>query len=350
MSSTSARIAVVLLNWNGRSFIERFLPGICQYNRPDSEIWIADNASTDDSLSWVERHFPQVRILRIPQNLGFAAGYNYALERIEAEYVVLLNQDVEVTPHWLDPLLQRMEAETGVGAVQPKLRAFHQRDHFEYAGAAGGMLDYLGYPFCRGRLFEHLEPDHGQYDSAMEVAWASGAALFVRRELYLALGGLDEAFFAHMEEIDLCWRIRRAGYRVYCEPASVVYHVGGGSLERENPKKLYLNFRNNGRMLVKNLPGSRLLWLLPLRAVLDTLAALHEIFIGKPAMASAALRGSWHTLRHLGHWRRQARESSVRIAASRIGPDRTRESGWYRRSIVWQVFALRRRRWSELPG
>jgi GT2 family glycosyltransferase len=348
--STTTRVAVVILNWNGAAFLERFLPSVLAHSGQDAAIWVADNASTDNSVLYVETMFPQVHILRIPHNMGFAGGYNYALERIEAEYFVLLNQDVEVSPGWLEPLLSCLDSQPDVGAMQPKLLDERHRGYFEYAGAAGGMLDALGYPFCRGRLFQHLEADHGQYDQAAELFWASGAALCIRAALYRALGGLDEDFFAHMEEIDLCWRVRRAGYRIVLAPDSVVYHVGGGSLERDNPRKLYLNFRNNSRMLVKNLPVGRLLWLLPLRLALDSLAAARELFQGKSAMARAALRGTWSIAGKLGYWRRRAREASARVAQCRIGPDRSRSEGWYPGSAVWQVFVRGRRSWSALSG
>jgi GT2 family glycosyltransferase len=363
------RVAVVILNWNGLRFLEQFLPSVWSgsdliaesssdqardaawpvANQSGGvEIWLADNASTDKSVSFVTENFPQVRILAIPQNLGFAGGYNYALSRIEAEYFVLLNQDVAVEPGWLGPLLRTLDANASVGAAQPKIRAEKDRDFFEYAGAAGGMLDALGYPFCRGRLFDHLEKDTGQYEEGCEIFWASGAALFIRAELYRTLGGLDEAFFAHMEEIDLCWRVRRAGYKVVYVPESTVYHVGGGSLERDNPRKLYLNFRNNGRMLVKNLPAGRLLWLLPLRLVLDGIAALREWLIGKPHMAKAAWNGAWNTAGNLRQWLRNARETNLLVEKCRIGPDRSRKAGWYRGSLVWQVFVLGRKSWQQL--
>ncbi len=347
--AANPRVSVIILNWNGRSYLERFLPSVCESSGPDAAIWVADNASTDDSVQFVKDNFPSVQILQIPTNLGFAGGYNYAIDRIDGEYTVLLNQDVEVTGDWLTPLIKLLDNNPGIGAAQPKLRSYHQRQFFEYAGAAGGMMDALGYPFCRGRLFDHLEEDQGQYEEPAEIFWASGAALFLRTELYRQLGGLDDEFFAHMEEIDLCWRIRRAGYQIMYEPQSTVFHVGGGSLERDNPNKLYLNFRNNGRMLVKNLPATRLIWLLPLRLILDTIAAARERFIGKPAMASAAFRGAWHTLRHLPHWLQRARLSRKKVEICRIGKDRSLEHGWYHGSVVWQVFVKRRINWRELP-
>ncbi len=349
VKNATPRVAIVILNWNGRSYLERFLPSICNGSGREAEIWVADNASTDDSVAYVAENFPDVKILSIAHNLGFAGGYNYALYRIEAEYYVLLNQDVEVRKGWLQPLIDRLDSDPKTGAAQPKVLAEKKRDTYEYAGAAGGMMDALGYPFCRGRLFDHTERDEGQYEQEAEIFWASGAALFIRSHLYRELGGLDEEFFAHMEEIDLCWRVRRAGYKIMYEPRSAVFHVGGGSLERDNPNKLYLNFRNNGRMLVKNLPAGRLLWLLPIRLALDTLAALRELLIGKPAMASAAIRGGWNTLPKIVYWRNRAVESLAKEQACKIGPDRTRKAGWYRGSVVWQVFIRGRKNWGDFP-
>ncbi len=343
-------VAVVILNWNGRSFLERFLPSVTATTYPGAEIWVADNASTDDSVAFVERHYPAVRVLRIGSNLGFAGGYNDALDRIEADYFVLLNQDVAVEPGWIEPLVEALERQPEAGAAQPKLLDEARRTHFEYAGAAGGMMDALGYPFCRGRLFDHLEEDRGQYDFETEIFWASGAALFIRSALYRGLGGLDEAFFAHMEEIDLCWRVKRAGYRILYVPGSVVYHVGGGSLDRENPRKLFLNFRNNGRMLVKNLPAGRLLWVLPLRGALDAVAALRERLAGRRDMARAAFRGALDTWLHLRVWLGKARDDARAVEACRVGPDRTGAPGWFSGSVVWRFFVARQRTWRAITG
>lgn len=343
-------VAVVILNWNGRSFLERFLPSVCATTYAGAEIWVADNASTDDSVAFVERAFPQVHVLRMTENRGFAGGYNHALDQIEADYFVLLNQDVAVEPDWIEPLVAASEAHPEVGAAQPKLLDEARHSHFEYAGAAGGMMDALGYPFCRGRILDHLEEDRGQYDHETEIFWASGAALFIRAELYRKLGGLDEAFFAHMEEIDLCWRVKRAGYRILYVPGSTVYHVGGGSLDRENPKKMFLNFRNNGRMLIKNTPGARLFWLLPLRFGLDVLAALRELAAGRRDMASAAWRGSTDTWRNLRLWLRNARTTQELIEANRYAPDRSQAPGWYHGSIIWQFFVRGRKTWRAVMG
>lgn len=273
-------VAVVILNWNGRRFLEQFLPSVCASTYPNLEIVLADNASTDDSIAFVEQHYSAVRVIRNVRNDGYAGGYNAALMHVEATYYVLLNSDVEVTPGWIEPVIGLMERDASIGACQPKLLAYNERDTFEYAGAAGGWMDVLGYPFARGRVFEHCEKDQGQYDVAEPVFWASGAALFIRSDVFHEVGGFDTYFFAHQEEIDLCWRLHAAGYSVYSCPASVVYHVGGGTLPKGNEKKVMLNFRNNLLLLLKNMPFGYLLWVFPLRYALDVVAALRELLGG----------------------------------------------------------------------
>lgn len=274
--------AVVILNWNGRHMMEKFLPSVTANTTGDAEVIIADNGSTDDSIEFLHSHYPSLRIIQLDQNYGFAEGYNRALAQVEADYYVLLNDDVEVTPHWIEPVIAQMQQNTQTAICQPKLLMYDRRDTFEYAGAAGGFIDSYGYPFCRGRLFDVVEQDHGQYDDPREIFWASGAAMFVRADVWHQLGGLDGDFFAHMEEIDFCWRAKNKGYRVeYC-PQSVVYHVGGGTLPKSNPRKTYLNFRNNLSMLYKNLPDGRLNRVLLLRLVLDYVAALKFLLERKP--------------------------------------------------------------------
>ena len=253
--------AVVILNWNGKKMLERFLPSVTACTTGDAEVIVADNGSTDDSLDFVRAHYPGMRIIELDKNYGFAGGYNRALEQVEADYFVLLNDDVEVTP-----------------GCQPKLLMYDQRDTFEYAGGAGGFIDKYGYPFCRGRMFTTLEKDHGQYDNPSDIFWASGAAMFVRADVWRQLGGLDNDFFAHMEEIDFCWRAKNAGYRVAFCPQSVVYHVGGGTLPKSNPRKTYLNFRNNMALLYKNLPHRRLAWVMFFRVVLSAVIDAHKAF------------------------------------------------------------------------
>ena len=282
--------AVVILNWNGKKMLERFLPSVTLHSTGDTEVIIADNGSTDDSLAFVREHYPQLRIIELDKNYGFAGGYNRALEQVEADYYVLLNDDVEVTPNWIEPVIAQMEQHPQTAICQPKLLMYDQRDTFEYAGGAGGFIDKYGYPFCRGRMFTTLEQERGQYDDPCPIFWASGAAMFVRSSVWKELGGLDDDFFAHMEEIDFCWRAKNAGYEVeYC-PHSVVYHVGGGTLPKSNPHKTYLNFRNNMALLYKNLPQSRLAWVMVCRVVLDYVAAFKFLMERKPKEFSAVVQ------------------------------------------------------------
>ncbi|MDE5923851.1 MAG: glycosyltransferase family 2 protein [Muribaculaceae bacterium] len=286
------KLAVIILNWNGIDLLRKFLPTVAAHSISDEvDLWVADNGSTDGSCEFVEKEFPEVKLLRLDSNYGFAEGYNRAIAATDYPYTVLLNSDVETTEGWWRPLLRLLEENPDVGAVMPKIRAYNDRERFEYAGAAGGYLDNLGYPYCRGRVFDNVEIDRGQYDGEpIEVAWATGAALCVRTALYLRLGGLDKDFFAHMEEIDLCCRMIGAGYRVMALTDATVYHVGGASLPKGNPKKTYLNFRNNLLLLHKNLPprkGSRVLFI---RRLADTLAFLMFLFKGQWGDARAILR------------------------------------------------------------
>lgn len=267
-------LAVIILNWNGRKLLEQFLPIASRYSiTEDADLIVADNGSTDDSVEWIKTHHPEVKVLSFGENYGFAEGYNRAIEQTQYKYTILLNSDVEVTEGWTLPLLDFMRRNSAVGALQPKIRSWKERSKFEYAGAAGGYLDKLGYPYCRGRLFDSIEEDRGQYDGkVVDVCWASGAALMVRTDIYLKVGGLDARFFAHMEEIDLCCRIHGAGYRVVTVPDAMVFHVGGASLAQGNPKKTYLNFRNNLLLLYKNMPIKEGRKKLFIRRLYDTLA------------------------------------------------------------------------------
>lgn len=281
------KLAVIILNWNGRKLLEQFLPNVSRYTSGDEvELYVADNGSTDDSVEWMESNCPEVKIIRLDCNYGFAEGYNKVISATHHPYTVLLNSDVEVTEGWWQPLLAFMEGNPDVGAVQPKIKSWRDKSSFEYAGAAGGYLDRLGYPYCRGRLFDCVEKDEGQYDGgAVDVCWASGAALTVRTDVYLQLGGLDKDFFAHMEEIDLCCRMIGAGWRVCAISDSEVYHVGGASLAQGNPHKTYLNFRNNLLLLHKNLPEKKGKRILFLRRLADTLA--FGMFVLKMDFANA---------------------------------------------------------------
>lgn len=286
------RLGVIILNWNGLRLLKEFLPIASRFTvSEEADLIVADNGSTDDSVDWIQRNHPEVKLIAFDKNHGFAAGYNLAVEMCDYEYVTLLNSDVEVTPDWWRPIISFLDSHPQAGAVQPKILSWHNRDHFEYAGAAGGFLDRLGFPFCRGRLFSEIEKDNGQYDnSSPEITWASGACFSLRRSLYISAGGLDASFFAHMEEIDLCLRIINAGYTNYVVTGSVVYHVGGASLSQGNPQKTYLNFRNNLLLLHKNLPRRRGKKILFLRRLADTLAFGMYLMKGDLNNAKAILK------------------------------------------------------------
>lgn len=317
------KIAVVILNWNGAAMLRTFLPSVLASSEEDGGVvYVADNHSRDDSVKLLRREFPAVRLLLLDDNYGFAEGYNRALAQVEAEYVVLLNSDVEVTAHWLQPLLAYMDAHPEVAACQPKIRSWHHRERFEYAGAAGGFIDRYGYPYCRGRLMGKVETDHGQYDTIVPVFWATGAALFIRLADYREAGGLDGRFFAHMEEIDLCWRLRARGRGIACIPQSVVYHVGGGTLKKESPRKTFLNFRNNLLMLYKNLPPEELAPVMRVRAVLDYVAALSFLLKGQFSNARAVVTAR----RQYAAWRSSftaSREENLEKSTVREMPERS---------------------------
>ena len=305
------KVAVVILNWNGEQMLRDFLPSVVAHSvLPESlgeaVVYVADNGSTDHSLRLLADSFPSVRTIAFSQNYGFADGYNKAFEPIDAEYAILLNSDVEVTPGWLHPLVQYMDAHPQVAACQPKLKAYHQKDAFEYAGAMGGFIDCYGYPYCRGRIFDTVEKDHGQYDADVPLLWATGACLMVRLAVYKEVGGLDGRFFAHMEEIDLCWRLRCRGYEVRSVASSVVYHVGGATLNAGHPRKTFLNFRNNLLMLYKNLPAGKLRSVLFVRALLDYVAA-----------AMFMLKGEWGSAKAVFRARREYRKLKREFRASR---------------------------------
>lgn len=300
------RTKIVILNWNGRKHLERFLPTLVE-NTPEAEIVIADNGSTDDSLLFVKDRFPQVAIITMERNFGFAEGYNRALKQVEADYFLLLNSDVDVPAGWIAPLIETLDTHPEVAAVSPKIRSFAEPERFEYAGAAGGFIDCLGYPFCRGRILDSIETDEGQYDDAREVFWASGACMLVRSEVFRKLGGFDADFFAHMEEIDFCWRAQLAGYKIRVDPRSMVFHVGGGTLPNDNPQKIYLNFRNNLCMLFKNLSPYTFWPVLFTRMVLDGAAAIIFLLQGKPAFFKKVFRAhlDFHKQRKSLHRKRR---------------------------------------------
>jgi hypothetical protein len=292
------KTAVVILNWNGTKLLEQFLPSVVQFS-PEATIYVADNASTDDSVAFVKANFPTVQIVQNSSNFGFAEGYNEALQHIEADIYALVNSDIEVTENWLQPILQTFEAEPKTAIIQPKLLDFKNKTNFEYAGAAGGFIDKYGYPYCRGRVFDTVEQDLGQYDNNCAISWASGACFFIRSSVYHELGGFDADFFAHQEEIDLCWRALNKGYQIKYQYNSTVYHVGGATLQQGNPKKTFLNFRNSLLMLSKNLPKNKLILVLFTRMLLDGLAGIQFIFKGKFSHFMAILKAHYSFYRLL---------------------------------------------------
>ena len=289
------KLAVVLLNFNGRKHLETFLPSVILNSQPHT-IFVVDNGSNDDSVAFLKKEFPMVKLIEFDENHGFCGGYNKAISLIPFEYTILLNTDVEVTPNWIEPMFSLLKSNPQIHAVQPKILDSKIKEKFEYAGASGGYIDLLGYPFCRGRIFETLEVDHGQYDKSQKIFWASGSCLLVRKDSYLSLGGLDDDFFAHMEEIDLCWRIWNAGFEVAVVPQSIVYHLGGGTLNKSKPKKTYLNFRNGLSLLLKNERMQDLVWKLPLRIILDWIAVLKFSIQSGPQHGLAILHAHLSTL------------------------------------------------------
>jgi GT2 family glycosyltransferase len=284
------KVAIVILNYNGKNWLEQFLPGVLKYKPSFADVYVADNGSTDDSISFVKDKFPEVKLIALEKNYGYAGGYNQALSKIESRYYALLNSDVEIKEDWLSPLVELLDSQAEVAAVQPKIKDFKQPEYFEYAGACGGFIDMFGYPFCRGRVLDTVEKDLGQYDTVVPVFWVSGAAMLIRSSVFHEAGGFDATFFAHMEEIDLCFRMHRLGYKLMVYPNVAVYHVGGGTLSYSTPEKVKLNFRNSLQMLVKNHSTARLVWLLPARMILDGIAALLFLSQGKKDSFLSVLR------------------------------------------------------------
>ena len=337
-----AKVAIVILNWNGQKMLAKYLPNVIEYSRQDAEIWVADNSSSDGSMHLLETQFPQVKTIVLEQNFGFAEGYNRALKQIDAEYYVLLNSDVEVSHHWLTPLIEFMDSHQQVAACQPKLLAEYDKDSFEYAGACGGFLDKYGYPFCRGRIFDTVERDNGQYDYQQEILWATGACMMIRSKDYWTAGGLDGRFFAHNEEIDLCWRLRLMGRKIYCIPESEVYHVGGGTLPKSNPMKTYLNFRNNLTMLYKNLSDTELTHVMRMRRFLDYLAAFETLVLRRNWGDFKAI---FKARRAFKVWKHEFDEDRRKIQAGRVKEEIPQV---YNLSIIWQYYAKGKKLFSQL--
>lgn len=339
-------VAVVILNWNGKHWLKQFLPSVLATNYSQAYVYVADNGSTDGSIEYVKVNFPSIKLVVNDKNYGFAGGYNKALQQINADYYVLLNSDVAVTSNWLQPLVDCMQASPNVGACQPKILAFNQPLYFEYAGASGGFIDAYGYPFCRGRIFDTLEEDRQQYNQSIDIFWATGAALCIRADLYHRIGGLDDDFFAHMEEIDLCWRIKRAGYHIKVCPEAEVYHVGGGTLPKSK-QKIYLNFRNNLVLLLKNLPRNRLAFILLVRMNLDFVALLKALVAGNWQEVVAIHEAHKHFVGRLRFWYKKRKQSQQQIQKVTIGSS-TESIGCYTKSMVWQYFIKGKKKYSEL--
>jgi GT2 family glycosyltransferase len=334
-------VAVVILNWNGKNYLEKFLPSVVASDYENLTIIVADNASTDDSVYFLKTNYPQIQIIEGTVNEGFSQGYNSALKYVSADYYILLNSDVEVSRHWVAPVILLMESDEKIAACQPKILSFKNKDQFEYAGASGGWIDSFGYPFGRGRVFDKVETDNGQYNNATEIFWATGAAFFVKASVFHELRGFDPYFFAHQEEIDLCWRMKRAGYKIFVEPASVVYHVGGGTLPMGDRRKVFLNFRNNLIMLSKNLRFSEAVWKIPVRICMDILAAFQALVNGNfstfISIASAYLDfAKWIFLK----------KSSQKLARIKM----KKLTGVFNGSVVWQYFIKKNKTFLEIIG
>ena len=334
------KTAVVILNWNGQKFLTEFLPSVVKYSAgKDVKIIVADNGSTDNSVQFLKENYPEIRLIIFDKNYGFTGGYNKALSQIEAKYFVLLNSDVEVTENWLKAPVELLDNKKDVAAVQPKILAHHNKTKFEYAGAAGGFIDKYGYPFCRGRIISEVETDTGQYDDEKEIFWATGAAMFVRADLYKQFGGLDENFFAHMEEIDFCWRLKNQNYKILYTPKSVVYHVGGGALPKESSFKVYLNFRNNLFLLYKNLPKGKLFLTIFMRLILDGLSAFIYLATFKIKFFFSVLKA---------HFAFYSSLKKLKQARKELAGYNKNHEEIYTKSIVLDFFIKKKKKFTDL--
>lgn len=335
------KVAVVILNWNGKHYLEKFLPGVIR-NSPGASVFVADNQSTDASVNYLKSEFPSVSVIVNPSNEGFAKGYNTALKQIDAQYFVLLNSDVEVTPYWLEPVIALLDKQEDIAACQPKIMDYYNRTTFEYAGASGGFIDKYGYPFCRGRLFNELEQDSGQYNDAREIFWATGACMIVRAEAFWQAGGFDDDYFAHMEEIDVCWRMKNLGYTIYVEPASSVYHVGGGTLNKLSPRKTFLNFRNNLVTLTKNASPEVLFLKIFYRMILDGVAAIKFLLEGNGSHFFAVIKA------HFSYYAFLPSTLRKRKVMKAMHGFRDTTSGIYERNVVFMYFIKSVKKYSDL--
>jgi GT2 family glycosyltransferase len=332
-------VAVVILNWNGKALLEQFLPGVIRSEYSNLQIVVGDNASTDDSVAYIRANYPDIRLIINDANYGFAEGYRKLLDQVDAEYYILLNSDVEVPPNWIRPVINQMETDPLIAAAQPKIKWQREKSQFEYAGAAGGFLDMHGYPFCRGRIFDTVEADKGQYNDSIEIFWASGAALFIKSAAWREVGGLDPDFFAHMEEIDLCWRLKNLGYKIVYAPNAEVYHVGGGTLNANNPYKTYLNFRNNLIILQKNLPLSDAYSRIFVRICIDFIAWIRFMLQGKVEFATAINKAHWYFFQHLNANARKRGQKQLSFH---------KHTGQYNSSIVYDYFIRKIQYFSQL--
>lgn len=344
--SIQPKVAVAILTYNGIAYTKQFLKSVVDSDYANLEVYVIDNHSTDGVCSYVKDNFSSVKIIELSSNEGFAGGYNTGLSQIEADYFVLLNQDVEVPKNWIQPVIDKMEIDKELAICQPKILAQKNKTAFEYAGAAGGFIDFLGYPFCRGRIFDSIENDNGQYDQPMECFWASGAAFFIRANLFKSIGGFDASFFAHFEEIDLCWRVKNAGHKIAVIPSSFVYHVGGSVIEYQSPRKTFLNFRNGLVVLHKNLPAKQLLWKLPIRFLLDVVAAYRSLLSGDIATYKAIAKAHFNYLGNLRKWQQQRKTCQKQVSLNKVSPANL--TGTYYRSIVWDFFIKKKQRFTDL--
>ena len=335
-----AKAAILILNYNGKKYLEEYLLEILNTSNQNPVI-VGDNASKDNSVTFLTHTFPNVELIQFDQNFGYAGGYNRLIAKSEFEYLVIMNSDVRTTPGWLTPLFDYLDNHPDVAAVQPKIRAVAHPKYFEYAGAAGGFIDRLGYPFCRGRVFDHVEIDSGQYNQNKQVFWVSGACFVVRRKAFLEAGGFDEDFFAHMEEIDLCWRLQRLEHKLFCIPSSLVYHVGGGTLDYGSPFKTYLNFRNGFNLLIKNLPAQTLWPTLFARIILDWLSSLRFMLQGKFSQSLAVFKAHWAIMKHFNHTIKKRKDFNSNHPHNQV-------VALYNKGIVWQYFIKKKKTFSEL--
>lgn len=336
-----SKVTVAILNWNGTNHLKKYLPSVVE-NSAGAQVLLIDNASTDDSVFWVKSTFPEVQILVLSTNLGFTGGYNEGLKNVTSEFVVLLNSDVEVSPNWIEPLVLQMESNPKIAACQPKILADQNRNQFEYAGASGGFIDLLGYPFCRGRVFETCETDNGQYNDAIPVFWASGACMMVRTALFNEFEGFERRFFAHMEEIDLCWRWLHAGYSIYVAPQSVVYHLGAGTLAKSSPRKTFLNFRNGLALLFTNTLEKSVWWKIPLRLILDGIAGIQFLLKGESANCFAISKAHISFYQTFGYWSSRRKQNRIRKKAA------IQAGLIFQKSVVWARFILGKKTFKEL--